>query len=90
MAPRDESGADRSLDAARRGLDDLHAASVADSAPVDAGRHAELLAPEAWRAMIDDALARIRGGELDKVVPAAPSLFEAERDIAPDSVNCPF
>lgn len=52
-------------------------------APTRAGRHVELVAPEAWRALVRDALASIRAGELEKVVTAAPSLFEAEREISP-------
>jgi salicylate biosynthesis isochorismate synthase len=83
VAPRDEEGATLLLDVARRRLDAIFRASVVSaSSKTGGGQHAELVAPDAWRAMICDALERIRRGELDKVVPAAPSLFEGQESIA--------
>jgi salicylate biosynthesis isochorismate synthase len=85
VAPREEEGAALLLDVARRRIEALGRAAAsrsAVSATAEGGRHAELVTPERWRAMIDDALARIHSGELDKVVPVTPSLFESDQPIA--------
>jgi isochorismate synthase len=74
--PRDQEGdATERLAAMRARLEDL--AARADAAPSPSER-AEIISdgdapsttPEAWRAMVLDALARIRAGELEKVVGA--------------------
>ena len=82
VVPRAEADAAlREIDARCRELE--AAGRAPGGAPPHAGRHVELVAPDAWRALVGDALASIRAGELEKVVTAAPSLFDADRDIAP-------
>lgn len=82
VAPREEEGATSLLDVARRRLDALGRAAARSKTPAEGGRHAELVAPDRWSAMVRDALDRIHAGELDKVVPATPSLFESDLPIA--------
>lgn len=53
-----------------------------EAAPELPREHAELVAPDAFRALVRDALSRFAAGELEKVVLAAPSLLTAAGPIA--------
>lgn len=81
VVPREEAGA-----AARR-LGALCAAlerrgGAAAPAAAGAPEHVEIVPPDAWRALVRDALARFDEGALEKVVLAAPSVLEAPRPIS--------